>query len=62
MTVHTWLALALLAVTAARLLWRKFIGPDALRGGQGWAYGLMTFIGLWILTAAGYVGGMISHK
>jgi len=61
-TVHSWLALALLAITAARLLWRKFVGPGALRGGQGWAYGLMTFIGLWILTAAGYVGGMISHK
>ena len=61
-TMHSWLALALLAITAARLLWRKFVGPDALRGGQGWAYGLTTFIGLWILTAAGYVGGLISHK
>jgi hypothetical protein len=61
-TVHSWLALALLAVTAARLLLRKFVGPDALRGGQGWGYGLMTLIGLWILTATGYVGGMISHK
>ena len=61
-TVHSWLALALVAITAARLLWRKLVGPDALRGGQGWAYGLMTLIGLWILTAAGYVGGMINHK
>ena len=61
-TVHSWLALALVAITAARLLWRKFAGPNALRGRQGWAYGLMTFIGLWILTAAGYVGGMINHK
>ena len=61
-TVHSWLALALVAITVVRLLWRKFVGPNALRGRQGWAYGLMTFIGLWILTAAGYVGGMINHK
>ena len=61
-TVHSWLALALVAITAARLLWRRFVGPGALRGGQGWAYGLVTLISLWILTAAGYVGGMISHK
>jgi Predicted membrane protein (DUF2231) len=61
-TVHSWLALALLAITAARLLWRKIGGPYVLRGGQGWAYGLITLIGLWILTAAGYVGGMITHK
>jgi hypothetical protein len=60
--VHSWLALALVAITAARLLWRKFVGVNALRGAQGWAYGLMTLIGLRILTAAGYVGGMISHK
>jgi len=52
----------LLATAAARLLWRKIGGPDVLRGGQGWAYGLMILVGLWILTAAGYVGGMISHK
>jgi len=61
-TVHSWLALALLAITAARLFWRKFGGPDVIRGGRGWAYGLMTLIGLWVLIAAGYVGGMISHK
>jgi hypothetical protein len=60
--VHSWLALSLLAITAARLLWRKFGGPDVLRGRQGWAYGLMILIGLWVLTAAGYVGGLISHK
>jgi len=61
-TVHSWLALALVTITVARLLWRKLAGLNALRGRQGWAYGLMIFVGLWILTAAGYVGGMISHK
>ena len=61
-TVHTWLALALLMMTGLRLLWRKLGGPSALRGAQGWAYGLATLIGLWVLSAAGYVGGLISHK
>ena len=61
-TLHTWLTLALLAITVTRLLWRKLGGPSALRGAQGWAYGLATLIGLWVLSAAGYVGGLISHK
>ena len=55
-TVHTWLALALLMMTGLRLLWRK------LRNARGWGYTLLTLVGLWMLTAAGYVGGLVSHK
>ena len=61
LTVHAWLALGLVVLTTARLLWRKFGGTAVLRGGQGWAYGLITAFGLWLLATAAHVGGLMSH-
>ncbi|HNX36074.1 MAG TPA: hypothetical protein PKM57_15725 [Kiritimatiellia bacterium] len=61
-TVHSTLMLGLAALTAARLLWRKLSGPEALRGAQGWAFCLATLLGLWVLIAAAYVGALLSHK
>jgi uncharacterized membrane protein len=61
-TVHTWLAMALLMITVGRLIWRKISGTNALRGAQGWAYALISLTSLWVLSAAGYVGGLLSHK
>jgi hypothetical protein len=61
LTVHVWLALALVAITAIRLCWRTFGKASVLRGAQALGYGLLTLIGLWILSAAAYVGGSMSH-
>lgn len=61
-TVHAWLALGLVVITATRLLWHKLGGVNTLRAGQGWTYGLITFMGLWVPTAAEYVSGLNSHQ
>lgn len=61
-TVHAWLAFGLIAITLGRLFWRKLNGADVLRGVQSVFYTLLTLIGLWFLIAAGYVGGLVTHK
>jgi hypothetical protein len=60
-TVHVWLTLSLMAVTALRLVWRARLGSAVLRGRQGWAFAFATVLSLWMLFVAGYVGGRISH-
>lgn len=61
-TVHSWLSLGLLVITTVRAFWRTVGGAAALRGGCGWGYAFLTLASLWVLTATGYVGGLISHK
>jgi peroxiredoxin/uncharacterized membrane protein len=61
-TVHSWLALAVVALTLVRLLWRWRAGPRALEGRAAPAYGALTLVGLWCLAAAAYAGGIITHS
>jgi uncharacterized membrane protein len=61
-TVHAWLALGLLVITLTRLLWRKLGGAVAIRGVRGCGYAGLTFVSLWLLTAAAYVGGRVVYK
>ncbi len=60
-TIHFWLALLLFAMTSFRFLWRWRKGPQALQGKSAWIYGIFTFLGIWCLLAASYVGGLMSH-
>lgn len=61
-TVHAWLAIAVLVLALVRLLWRSCAGPQALAGARGAGYGVLTLLGLWCLVAAGYAGGIITHS
>jgi len=60
-SLHALVALAACLLAAGRLMWRLVARERALRGGHGIAFGLLTFLGLWLLFAAGQVGGSISH-
>jgi len=60
-SLHALAALATCLLAAVRLMWRLRARGRALRGGRGIAFGLLTFLGLWLLFAAGQVGGSISH-
>ncbi|MBI1747873.1 MAG: hypothetical protein HYR55_14995 [Acidobacteria bacterium] len=61
-TVHTWLALVLFSVTAARSIWRKWQAENALKMPQAYAYGVLSFINLWLLLAAGHAGSVANHR
>ncbi|MBI3557756.1 MAG: TlpA family protein disulfide reductase [Deltaproteobacteria bacterium] len=61
-SLHFLLALALLAITGARLLWRTLAGDQAFQGRQKFGFAALTVLGLWVLFAAGQVGGGISHS
>lgn len=60
-TLHVWLALGLVGLTLARLLWRLRQRAQALAGQQALGYGFLTVASLWVLLAMSYVGGSISH-
>ena len=60
-TVHAWLMLGVLLLSAGRLVWRARAGARALEGARGLAYGALTALTLWCLVAGAYVGGLVSH-
>ena len=61
-TIHFWLAILLFIITLSRLIycWRK--GAQVLRGKGASFYGFLVVIGLWVLLAMGYVGGLLNHQ
>ena len=61
-TIHVWLALILIALTAMRLLWRSLARNRALSGVNGVAFAVVTLLNFWGLLAAAYIGGSITHK
>ena len=61
-TIHVWLALMLIGLTLARLLWRLFGRSHVLAGVSGALFGLLTLLSFWTLLAATYVGASVSHK
>ena len=61
-TVHFWLAIALLMLVLCRLVWYWRRGVEVLKGGGGILYGVLVLMGLWVLLSMSYVGGSLSHQ
>jgi uncharacterized membrane protein len=60
-SLHVLFVLAAVLLASTRLVWRTLSGDRALRGGQGFAFGTVALVGLWLLFAAAQIGGGISH-
>jgi uncharacterized membrane protein/thiol-disulfide isomerase/thioredoxin len=60
-SLHVLFVLAAVLLASTRLVWRRFSGDRALRGPQGFAFGTVALLGLWLLFAAAQIGGGISH-
>ncbi len=60
-SVHALLGLLLLAVTAARWLWRR-CAPNALHSPQAFFFGAALLLNLWLLVAASHAGAVLNHK
>ncbi len=60
-SLHVIFALAVSFLTLIRLLWRAYAHDRVLKGKEGFVYMGIMFVGLWLLFAAGQVGGGISH-
>ena len=61
-TIHFWLAILLFVMTLSRLIY-GWCGGERIRQGRGVGfYGFLVVIGLWVLLAMSYVGGLLNHQ
>lgn len=60
-TIHSWLAIVLFLLTFIRLWWRSLKRENVLKSYSGFCFGVLTLFSIWVLLAASYVGGLISH-
>jgi thiol-disulfide isomerase/thioredoxin/uncharacterized membrane protein len=61
-SLHVLFALATVTVTVARIGWRVRAREKALQGRSRLVFLTLTLLGVWMLFAAGQVGGSISHR
>lgn len=61
-SLHVLYALATALLVMGRGVWRWRAGPRAAQGRQRFAFAIAALLGLWLLFAAGQVGGGISHS
>lgn len=60
-TIHSWLAMLLLLLTFVRLWWRSLKRENVLKSYSGFCFGIVSLFSIWVLLAASYMGGLISH-
>ena len=61
-SLHFILALSVVFLTAVRFAWRTYTKKQSFKGRQGVAFAFITALALWLMFAAGQVGGGISHS
>ncbi len=61
-SLHVLFGLGVTLLAAVRLAWRLWVGNRILRSGERIAFAVLTALGLWMLFAAGQVGGAIAHR
>jgi len=61
-SLHVLYALATVTVTVGRFGWRLRAREQALQGNGRVVFVALTLFGIWLMFAAGQVGGSISHR